>query len=275
MCIRRAPRRPCRVVVCSWRQPMYSSPFGHYLCVQSVISIMKKFIASYPPRTSSWTSPSALIFPKGRVGEPLVRTLPRLLMLAGEVVFEAPPMGSARLRSGRRLGGNRMPTVMENNKRKNDSDEEEEEVGLNDTWAPRIARRGVPRRRSREQQPSPNEMKQPAPVIAKKSLTPPPRLSPVQLIRSGASDLFSNMEVASVPSKPSDAPARELPSSAARFAAPKARTPPFAPAAPPDSPVEELAEGLAPKEEPAHAVAQAVADVVADAVADVAAEIGE
>ena len=121
-------------------------------------------------------------------------------MLTGEVCFEARPQEGARLRSGRRLGGHRMPTVMEKNCRA-DSDDDEDAAALNDTWAPRIARRGLPRRVSHEKQPSPGQprrAREPAPVIAKKTTTPP-RLSPVALTRSGASDLFSSMELFAPP----------------------------------------------------------------------------
>ena len=119
------------------------------------------------------------------------------LMLGGQVSLgasaeEAPVLG-VRLRSGRRL---RLPTHIEVAPRTGDSEDEEEGLASDISWAPRIPRRGVPARRriSRENLGNAVSCKEQSPC-KKAHLSPPPRIAPLALTRSGVSDLMSFLDV--------------------------------------------------------------------------------
>ena len=124
----------------------------------------------------------------------------RMSLLTGQVVLNPPaadlggrvvrPVAGPRLRSGRHL---RLPTLRE---KQADSDNEDEQPHY-DTLAPRLTRRGVPRRSQ-----NCGELAREAAPISKKAISPqrashPPRMAPLSLIRSGASDLLACMELKS------------------------------------------------------------------------------
>ena len=119
-------------------------------------------------------------------------------MLSGQVtlgVSPARPAAPSRLRSTRR--SNRLPTVLERARAAADSDAEDDaEPSADLSRAPRITRRGVPRRPSREGGIPSGLPRDPPPGIAKKQLSPS-SLRPLALVRSGASDLLGDLELCS------------------------------------------------------------------------------
>ncbi len=126
----------------------------------------------------------------------LRRPFAAVSMLDGGVEFEVNrgkedrPASGLRLRSGRQLRSRGdLPALLEARPRP-DSDDEEEDCGAAEHWAPRISRRGVPRRGrfSGERADSP-------PIQSKLIAKPAPlKMAPLALQRSGVSDLLFNMD---------------------------------------------------------------------------------
>lgn len=110
-----------------------------------------------------------------------------IALLDGNVSLGVSSNSARPVTSSRRSTRPRLAPVRERVASKDSDEEEDAPPGVsNDVLAPRLTRRGVPRRRSRE----------PSPTIAKKA-TSPNRIAPLALTRTGASDLLGNLQVSS------------------------------------------------------------------------------
>ena len=151
------------------------------------------------------------------------------------------------LRSGLRSTRRRLLTVAERETVHDSDDDAGEGRVQGETWAPRLTRRGLPRRDSRE--------KAPASLIAKKqqSTSPHVRVSALPLTRTGCTDMLGDAHIFTASRSP-----LTVQSEVAPAAIPEPAGPPPAAEPPPESPppaaeaaeaAEDTASDATPREE--------------------------